>query len=728
MYSKNNVKMKAEKKAVKSPKYGLAKLSVGVASVLLGTTLVYGANAQADTKTMVQPTPATEGALASSAAPASSAAQSATVTSEDVQKASDAASAAQATADAHKQAVSDAQTALDKAKAANSDAAAVKDALNNAKSAEAAESAAFNASVSAYNEQTAADQAVNDAKTAAYTGWQKDYNNFLAEAKTNNQKLADAKKAQDAAQKQVDELSAAVKGQEAVISQQTEAKADALDDLHALKGAKVTSGAKFDAAVAKLKAAQTAIDDATAKKADYDASLAAWTKKLKGAKKATETAQAAVDYDNGLYKLNDHDAKIMAAKKAADDLPTLELKAKAAKAAHDAKFAQYQAAQEATKAAKAAYNQAKLDHNLPSADQLANLENKKAETSTAADAAEKALDNAAAEAGVTSASTAIDILTKGMKNDDKAIAANQAAVDDLQAQLDAANKDLAAAEAILATDKDDSKASIDKDSATAKIEVLKAQLRQAKLTLKTSQNVKERHQGQLEQKQDDLATAKAKPAYVKALNDYNTKKKAADEAAAKLKAAKDNLDATKDARMNLNDAQNKYDAAVQKQAELDKAAADAKAAYEELYAKLNNGEKPADNTNPGKDDQGKGETTNPGTDDQGKGETTNPGTDDQSKGDNNTTKDNGSDDASKNAGNKTDGKDDASKGASDVMLKGANGKTAQVKLAATKAATKAVAKDALPQTGNESAVAATGLGVAALVGMLGLAGASKRRA
>ena len=58
------------------------------------------------------------------------------------------------------------------------------------------------------------------------------------------------------------------------------------------------------------------------------------------------------------------------------------------------------------------------------------------------------------------------------------------------------------------------------------------------------------------------------------------------------------------------------------------------------------------------------------------------------------------------------------------MLKGANGKTAQVKLAATKA----VAKDALPQTGNESAVAATGLGVAALVGMLGLAGASKRRA
>ena len=54
MYSKTNVMMNAEKKATKAPKYGLAKLSVGVASVLLGTTLVYGgANAKADVATPV---------------------------------------------------------------------------------------------------------------------------------------------------------------------------------------------------------------------------------------------------------------------------------------------------------------------------------------------------------------------------------------------------------------------------------------------------------------------------------------------------------------------------------------------------------------------------------------------------------------------------------------------------------------------------------------------------
>ena len=60
---------------------------------------------------------------------------------------------------------------------------------------------------------------------------------------------------------------------------------------------------------------------------------------------------------------------------------------------------------------------------------------------------------------------------------------------------------------------------------------------------------------------------------------------------------------------------------------------------------------------------------------------------------------------------------------------GANGNTAQVKLASAKAAASASTKQAaLPQTGNESSVAAAGLGVAALVGMLGLAGVNKRRA
>ena len=704
MYSKNNVKMNAEKKAVKSPKYGLAKLSVGVASVLLGTTLVYGANAQADTK-VVNETPVTAGELQSAASEAPAASDSATVTSADVQKASDAASAAQATADAHKQAVSDAQAALDKAKAANADAAAVKDALNNAKSAEAAESDAFEASVSAYNEQAEAEQAVADAQNAAYSGWQDDYNNFIAAAKDNNKKLADAKATEAKAQTQVDQLTNAVKGQDAVIAQQTAAIADAEDELAALP---VKSGSKYDAAVAKLNAAKAAQGAAEAKKASYVASLADWKNKLDAAKVATEDAQAAVDYDNGLYKLNDHDAAIMAAKKAANELPTLELKAKVAKANHDAKYAQYQNAVEATKAAKAAYEQAKLDHNLPSSAQLKELEKAAQNTKADQDAAQTALDDAKAEAGVTSAETAIKNLTDGMKNDDKAIAANQAALDDLQAQLDAAKKDLADAEATLATDKDNAVATINKATAQAKINVLEPQLRQAKITLKKSQNVKDLHQDQLNRQQQALATAKAKPAYVKALNDFNAKKAAADKAAVALKAATTNLEATKDTRKALNDAQNTYDAAVQKQAELDKAAADAKVAYEELYAKLNNGEKPADNK--GNEDTNKGD------------EDTNKGNEDANKGDEDTNK--GNEDANKGA------KDDANKGASDVVVKGANGKTAQVKLAAPKAATKAAYKAAaqLPQTGNESAVAATGLGVAALVGMLGLAGASKRRA
>ncbi|HJA73079.1 MAG TPA: LPXTG cell wall anchor domain-containing protein [Candidatus Limosilactobacillus faecipullorum] len=51
-----------------------------------------------------------------------------------------------------------------------------------------------------------------------------------------------------------------------------------------------------------------------------------------------------------------------------------------------------------------------------------------------------------------------------------------------------------------------------------------------------------------------------------------------------------------------------------------------------------------------------------------------------------------------------------------------------MQLVATKATATAAKQATLPQTGNESSVAATGLGVAALVGMLGLAGVNKRRA
>lgn len=52
MLSKNNCFMKAEKNAPKKQRFGLRKLTLGVASVLLGTTFFMGAQvAQADSNT-----------------------------------------------------------------------------------------------------------------------------------------------------------------------------------------------------------------------------------------------------------------------------------------------------------------------------------------------------------------------------------------------------------------------------------------------------------------------------------------------------------------------------------------------------------------------------------------------------------------------------------------------------------------------------------------------------
>lgn len=50
MVSKNNLKNKMEQTAARTPHYGIRKLSVGVASVLISTTLYMGAtSAKADT-------------------------------------------------------------------------------------------------------------------------------------------------------------------------------------------------------------------------------------------------------------------------------------------------------------------------------------------------------------------------------------------------------------------------------------------------------------------------------------------------------------------------------------------------------------------------------------------------------------------------------------------------------------------------------------------------------
>lgn len=49
MVSKNNLNHKLESDATRVPHWGLRKLTVGVASVLLGTTLFFGINAYAAT-------------------------------------------------------------------------------------------------------------------------------------------------------------------------------------------------------------------------------------------------------------------------------------------------------------------------------------------------------------------------------------------------------------------------------------------------------------------------------------------------------------------------------------------------------------------------------------------------------------------------------------------------------------------------------------------------------
>lgn len=60
MVSKNNRQWKQQRDAQRIPHYGLRKLSVGVASVLLSTTLYMGATAHADTIAEANPQPTTD--------------------------------------------------------------------------------------------------------------------------------------------------------------------------------------------------------------------------------------------------------------------------------------------------------------------------------------------------------------------------------------------------------------------------------------------------------------------------------------------------------------------------------------------------------------------------------------------------------------------------------------------------------------------------------------------
>src|SRR5699024_9296514 len=83
MVSKNNFKNKMEQAAARTPHYGIRKLSVGVASVLISTTLYMGAaSAKADTL----PSTATDAATAKPETVSSSSSTQANATADNTAK------------------------------------------------------------------------------------------------------------------------------------------------------------------------------------------------------------------------------------------------------------------------------------------------------------------------------------------------------------------------------------------------------------------------------------------------------------------------------------------------------------------------------------------------------------------------------------------------------------------------------------------------------------------
>ena len=763
MYSKNNVKMNAEKKAVKAPKYGLAKLSVGVASVLLGTTLVYGANAQADVLTAVtdpnQPTAQTSSAASDDKA----------VTSADVEAASQAATEAKSAADAHQAVVSDAQSALEKAKSANSKVAVVNDALNSARAAESAEAQANGAVTSANKALNEATEAYNTA--SSYNAqWEnkyaKEWDQFKQKHAETVVALEKAQAAESAAQDDVNKMSADVTTQLGEVTKANAAKLAAAQNLENVSkaGYKNTSE-EYKAALKLVDEAKQASRDADAKLAEMQADLEGLKQRLAAAKAETNKQEQKIAYQLGKTGLTpEHKAMMDAKLKGYDVIKAATAKKNVAQAAYNTALAAWRAAHAKTVEARAAYNQAKLDNDQPNATQLEQMREAAEKATSDYTTANNELNQIAQRVGVTDAQNKVNKSNQNIKNVEGNITKAEEAVKDAQSALDAAKNKVAEAQKAF----DEAQKAFDAQPEELKkkgaLSYVNAKRDEAANALQKAQKAEGLKENALNQAQNNLAMLNLKKARfqselannqtkldeLKTNADYKNQvakvadlKAKADAANKKYNDADTFLKSTAELRMNLNRLQQAYEGALAQQAQLDKSAKDAQTAYEELYAILNNGEKPSDqgktddNTNPGKDDQGKGDdTTNPGKDDQGKGDdTTNPGKDDQGKADDTVTpgKDDqskGDDQGAKTGDTKDNGSADANKGASDVTLKDANGKmVAQFKLAAPKAATQAAVKAAtLPQNGNESAVAATGLGVAALVGMLGLAGASKRRA
>ena len=778
MYSKNNVKMNAEKKAVKAPKYGLAKLSVGVASVLLGTTLVYGANAQADVTTPYND-PNKPAAVNSGAASDAS-----KVTSAEVNDASDAAVKAHSAVDAQKDVVASASDALSSAQAANSAVGNVSKAENAYNTAASAAQSAFDASVKDQTKNVDPAQSAYEAAAEQEAAWQNkyaaQYDQFNKFAAQNAKDYPTAVAAQKLAQQNYNEASDAVKTQKSTVEDAQAVQAAAARKVaNLIRAGYAETSPEYVAANNALQKANTALANAQAALANYNGLLVSLDKQLKAANQKVDDLKKALDYDNGKFTPDPvKDAEflnMMNAKKGHDALPVLKAKYEAAQAKHNLLYQAYQDAEQAKSDAYQVWQQTMLDNNLLTPAQKVELNNQ-LEQAQAQNAADKtAMNKAAEKAGVKAIQDDINILNGGLKNDAINVANNQKKVDAAQKAVDADQAAVKAAqEAVVAAQKAvDAEPDVYKNDGNDESTVAEVQLNQAKENLKkandslrddkaalesaqddlsVAQLIQTRHQNQVVAKQAELAKkAAASKEYTDAKAAYDKSTQKVTDLKDKLEAAKTTEEGAKDALDKVAKAQDKYNKAVDKLAALEAAAKTADNVYATLYKALN-GEEPSDqgktDDNKGNEDTNKGnEDTNKGNEDANKGnEDTNKGNEDANKGDEDANKGNedankGNEDANKgnedaNKGNEdaNKGNEDANKGASDVTLKGG----AQVKLGASKALYKAAAQNAaqnnvsqpkhLPQTGNESAVAATGLGVAALVGMLGLAGASKRRA
>lgn len=158
MFSSNNKEMNRVRKAKKLPKDALAKLNVGVASVLLGTGLVFAGATTANAATVTSPAPAD--------AQVASAASTSTADSAAVQSAQQNVSTASHALNSANANVSAAQSDYDAAARVNSGASAIASDEQAVSDAQSSLTDAVNANHAAINARNSASTAFSNASTA----------------------------------------------------------------------------------------------------------------------------------------------------------------------------------------------------------------------------------------------------------------------------------------------------------------------------------------------------------------------------------------------------------------------------------------------------------------------------------------------------------------------------------------------------------------------------------